>query len=155
MWMHPSAYRYAWNEMNVCTCQWVCMCACVCMHVYVCIHMCVRDVLFHVFRIQDATFYEILNFLDAADQHGKSILTVISQVAFVHRFCSWYMCMLVTNASLHLHMPCAMGSMGCKAVWIPIVHVCAQQTDSEVDTTIHNVSHEARLLKKMYLKLKD
>ncbi len=30
-----------------------------------------------------------------------------------------------------------------------------QQVEGEVDTTIHNVSHEARLLKKMYLKLKD
>jgi hypothetical protein len=29
------------------------------------------------------------------------------------------------------------------------------QTDGEVDLTVHNVSHEARLLKKIYLKLKD
>jgi hypothetical protein len=30
-----------------------------------------------------------------------------------------------------------------------------QQADGEVDSAINNVSHEARLLKKMYLKLKD
>ena len=28
---------------------------------------------------QDSTFYEILHFLDAADQHGKTIMTVINQ----------------------------------------------------------------------------
>jgi hypothetical protein len=34
----------------------------------------------HMVMLKDATFYEILNFLDAADSHGKAILTVISQV---------------------------------------------------------------------------
>jgi tetratricopeptide repeat protein 30 len=61
----------------------------------------------HMLMMKDATFHEILNFLDAADLHGKNILTVISQM------------------------------------------------DNEVDPAIHNVSFEARMLKKLYMKLRD
>lgn len=61
----------------------------------------------HMLMMKDSTFHEILNFLDAADLHGKNILTVISQM------------------------------------------------DSEVDPAIHNVSFEARMLKKLYMKLRD
>jgi hypothetical protein len=34
----------------------------------------------HMIMLKDSTFHEIINFLDAADHNGKSILTVISQV---------------------------------------------------------------------------
>ncbi len=57
---------------------------------------------------KDEFFHEIMGFLDAAEEHGKKILTVI-----------------------------------------------ASTTDQKVDPTIHNVSHEARLFKKMFYKLRE
>ena len=33
----------------------------------------------HMIMLQDVTFHDILSFLDAADQNGKGILTVITQ----------------------------------------------------------------------------
>ena len=63
----------------------------------------------HMIMLQDVTFHDILHFLDAADQHGKGILTVI------------------TNGP---------------------------ESDS-VDPQTNNVSYEARMLKKLFLKLRD
>uniref|UniRef100_A0A7S1G6M3 Tetratricopeptide repeat protein 30 n=1 Tax=Bicosoecida sp. CB-2014 TaxID=1486930 RepID=A0A7S1G6M3_9STRA len=61
----------------------------------------------HMLMLKDATFYEILSFLDAADAHGKGILTMIGH------------------------------------------------QEGEVDTAVHNVSFEARMLKRMFLKLRE
>merc|ERR1719409_744196 len=58
--------------------------------------------------LKDATVHEIIAFLEAADQHGGSILTVISP-----------------------------------------------QPDQDKDAAKHNVSYEARQLKKIFLKLRD
>jgi len=59
----------------------------------------------HMVTLKDTTMYEILNFFDAADQHGKKIVTVV-------------------------------------------------KPDNE-DKSNCNVAHEARVLKRMYLLLKD
>lgn len=63
----------------------------------------------HMLMLRDSTFYEILHFLDAADQHGKTILTVINQT----------------------------------------------RTDPNQEQVRHNVSQEARSLKKMFLLLRE
>jgi len=60
----------------------------------------------HMLMLPDSTYHEILGFLEAADKHGKSILTVINS-----------------------------------------------GPDVEVDPSIHNVSFEARCIKKMFLQL--
>ena len=62
----------------------------------------------HMIMLQDVTYNEILSFLDAADQYGKNILTIISQ-----------------------------------------------GPESEDDATTNNVSYEARMLKRLFLKLRD
>lgn len=62
----------------------------------------------HMLILQDVTMHEILNFLNAADTHGKGIMTVI-----------------------------------------------ATGPDSEVDPSKHNVSYEARIMKRIFLKLRD
>jgi tetratricopeptide repeat protein 30 len=64
----------------------------------------------HIVTLKDATFIEILSFLDAADQHGKDILTIVSHSA---------------------------------------------EDDNQTDPTKHNVSFEARQIKKLFLKLCD
>ena len=61
---------------------------------------------FNVFK--DEFFHEIMGFLDAAEEHGKDILTIINQ-----------------------------------------------QIDTSVDPKIHNVAYEARILKAMFLRLRD
>lgn len=62
----------------------------------------------HMIMLQDVTYQEILSFLNAADQYGKNILTIISQ-----------------------------------------------GPESEDDATTNNVSYEARMLKRLFLKLRD
>ena len=62
----------------------------------------------HMIMLQDVTYNEILSFLDAADQYGKNILTIISQ-----------------------------------------------GPESDEDPTTNNVSYEARMLKRLFLKLRD
>ncbi|GBG33812.1 Tetratricopeptide repeat protein 30A [Hondaea fermentalgiana] len=62
----------------------------------------------HMMMLPDASYREIIDFLDAADKHGKNVPTVIES-----------------------------------------------GPEANVDPAIHNVSHEARLLKKMFLKLMD
>jgi hypothetical protein len=57
---------------------------------------------------KDEFFHEIMTFLDAAEEHGKKILTIIPTT-----------------------------------------------TDQKVDPLIHNVAHEARLLKKLFYKLRE
>lgn len=62
----------------------------------------------HMMVFQDEFYHEIMGFLDAAEEHGKEILTIINQ-----------------------------------------------QMDTSVDPKVHNVSHEARMLKAMFIKLRD
>jgi len=62
----------------------------------------------HMIMPKDATFKEILAFLDAMDAQGKHVLTKVQD-----------------------------------------------HPDKPVDKNKHNVSYEARILKKMYLKLRD
>jgi tetratricopeptide repeat protein 30 len=64
--------------------------------------------------VKDATFTDILSFLDAADTHGKNILTVIAGAS-----------------------------------------VTTPGGKDAVDASKHNVSYEARLLKRLYLKLRE
>jgi tetratricopeptide repeat protein 30 len=64
----------------------------------------------HIATLKDTTFIEILSFLDAADQHGKDIFTIVSHSA---------------------------------------------EDDNQMDPTKHNVSFEARQMKKLFLKLCD
>jgi tetratricopeptide repeat protein 30 len=61
----------------------------------------------HMLVLKDDFLGDVLSFLDAADQHGKEILTVISQQG------------------------------------------------QQVDPNVHNVAFEARLLKKMFHKLRE
>lgn len=61
----------------------------------------------HMMVLKDDFYHEIMTFLDAAEEHGKEIMTVISQQG------------------------------------------------QSVDPNVHNVSYEARLLKKMMYKLRD
>lgn len=61
----------------------------------------------HMMMLSDAAFHDILAFLDAGDAHGKTIMTVITQM------------------------------------------------DGEADPARHNVSYEARQLKKLFLKLRQ
>jgi len=63
----------------------------------------------HMITLKDVTVHDILSFLDAADQHGKDILTVVSHGA----------------------------------------------DEDQTDPTKHNVSFEARQMKKLFLKLCD
>jgi len=67
----------------------------------------------HMLMLKDASIHEILNFLDAADQHGANIVTVIG----------------------------------------PQLSADGQVT--EADRATHNVSYEARQLKKIFLKLRE
>jgi len=62
----------------------------------------------HMITLKDGSIHDILTFLDAADQHGKNILTVVNHGA---------------------------------------------GDDDKTDATKHNVSFEARQLKKLFLKL--
>lgn len=64
--------------------------------------------------VKDSTFADILLFLDAADSHGKGILTVIAGAS-----------------------------------------VTTPGDKDAVDASRHNVSYEARLLKRLYLKLRE
>lgn len=68
----------------------------------------------HMVTVKDSTFADILLFLDAADAHGKGILTVIAGAS-----------------------------------------VTAPGDKDAVDASRHNVSYEARLLKRLYLKLRE
>eukprot|EP00741_Cyanophora_paradoxa_P021809 tig00000241_g21052.t1 len=61
----------------------------------------------HMIMLKDATFHEILGFLDAADTHGKNVLTTLNPL------------------------------------------------EKDIATGRNNVSYEARLLKKMFLRLRD
>lgn len=62
----------------------------------------------HMMVFKDEFFHEIMAFLDAAEEHGKKIVTII-----------------------------------------------ASAPDQKVDPLIHNVSHEARLFKKIFYKLRE
>lgn len=62
----------------------------------------------HMMVFKDDFYNEIMGFLDAAEDHGKEILTIINQ-----------------------------------------------QMDTSVDPKIHNVSYEARMLKAMFVKLRE
>ena len=66
----------------------------------------------HMLMLKDSSMHEILSFLDAADQHGAKIPTVIA----------------------------------------PSVVIEGQQYE---DQSTHNVSFEARQIKKLYLKLRE
>ena len=67
---------------------------------------------------------------------------------------------VVVPVLLHLHMLLYDHCVASPLCVIAAVHslfvVCLRgQMDSEVDPTVHNVSYEARLLKKIYMKLRD
>merc|ERR1712022_47680 len=66
----------------------------------------------HMLMLKDASIHEIINFLDAADQNGANIMTVIAPT--------------VDPDGTH-----------------------------QVDQATHNVSYEARQLKKIFLKLRE
>lgn len=51
----------------------------------------------HMIMLKDSTFHEIVNFLDAADLHGKSILTVISHVSGGGRGACVCLCVGISN----------------------------------------------------------
>jgi hypothetical protein len=99
-------------------------------------------------RTQDDFCTEVLGFLDAAEDNGKEILTVISQQGQEVRAHAAARCFCMCG------VVCAAARPACVCSTARAV-LCVCVRAAQVDPGQHNVAYEARLFKRMFLKLRE